>query len=219
MEEAVAQLQRAMARLQDNIERVIVGKRRVAELAVAALLCDGHILIEDVPGIGKTTLARTIAKSGFVADLRAFVAGLWASWRRRVAHKSALPATANPAATGEDDARTLTLREMYRGLLWEGRRAGSSKKEGETPHEYAARLGHAMPPAAQDMHVLTEEYSQERYGPHPVPPPRYRSSTRYGGASAATSPPTAGPLSPFLDQRSIAGCIPCRKPLPIFRTH
>ena len=63
MEEAVAQLQRAMAGLQDNIERVIVGKRRVAELAVAALLCDGHILIEDVPGIGKTTLARAVARS------------------------------------------------------------------------------------------------------------------------------------------------------------
>ena len=63
MQEAVGQLQRAMSALQDNIERVVVGKRRVAELAVAALLCEGHILIEDVPGIGKTVLARSIAKS------------------------------------------------------------------------------------------------------------------------------------------------------------
>lgn len=63
MEDGIAKLQRAMASLQDNIERVIVGKRRVAELAVTALLCDGHILIEDVPGIGKTTLARSIARS------------------------------------------------------------------------------------------------------------------------------------------------------------
>ena len=51
------------ATLQDNIERVIVGKREVAELALVAILCEGHILIEDVPGIGKTTLARAIARS------------------------------------------------------------------------------------------------------------------------------------------------------------
>ncbi|MBF8298952.1 MAG: family ATPase, partial [Dehalococcoidia bacterium] len=63
MDDGIAHLQRAMSGLQDNIERVIVGKRRVAELAVTALLCDGHILIEDVPGIGKTMLARSIARS------------------------------------------------------------------------------------------------------------------------------------------------------------
>jgi MoxR-like ATPase len=46
-----------------NIERVIVGKRDVIELTLVALLCEGHILIEDVPGMGKTTLARAIARS------------------------------------------------------------------------------------------------------------------------------------------------------------
>ena len=50
-------------RLQDNVERVIVGKTDVVRLAVVALLCEGHILLEDVPGIGKTTLARAIARS------------------------------------------------------------------------------------------------------------------------------------------------------------
>jgi MoxR-like ATPase len=43
------------------IERVIVGKRHVVRLLMAALLCEGHVLIEDVPGIGKTMLARTLA--------------------------------------------------------------------------------------------------------------------------------------------------------------
>ncbi len=47
----------------ENIGRVIVGKEEVAELALVALLCEGHVLIEDVPGIGKTTLAKTIARS------------------------------------------------------------------------------------------------------------------------------------------------------------
>ncbi len=44
-----------------NVEKVIVGKRSAIELVLMALLCDGHVLIEDVPGIGKTMLARAIA--------------------------------------------------------------------------------------------------------------------------------------------------------------
>jgi MoxR-like ATPase len=47
----------------ENVERVIVGKRDVVELAVVALLCEGHILFEDVPGVGKTMLARALAAS------------------------------------------------------------------------------------------------------------------------------------------------------------
>ena len=47
----------------DNIEKVIVGKRSAVELAVIGLLCQGHLLIEDVPGVGKTFLARSLARS------------------------------------------------------------------------------------------------------------------------------------------------------------
>ena len=50
-------------RLAANVGRVIVGKEEVVELAVVALLCEGHVLIEDVPGIGKTTLAKCLARS------------------------------------------------------------------------------------------------------------------------------------------------------------
>jgi MoxR-like ATPase len=46
-----------------NVERVIVGKRPEVELLLVALLCRGHVLIEDVPGVGKTVLAKTIARS------------------------------------------------------------------------------------------------------------------------------------------------------------
>ncbi|MCL6432167.1 MAG: MoxR family ATPase [Anaerolineae bacterium] len=46
-----------------NVGRVIVGKADVIELALVAMLCEGHLLIEDVPGIGKTTLARALAAS------------------------------------------------------------------------------------------------------------------------------------------------------------
>jgi MoxR-like ATPase len=46
-----------------NVEKVIIGKHREVELAFVAMLCQGHILIEDVPGVGKTMLARSLAKS------------------------------------------------------------------------------------------------------------------------------------------------------------
>ena len=50
-------------RIVDNVERVIVGKRPQVELAVMTLMCGGHLLIEDVPGVGKTMLARSLARS------------------------------------------------------------------------------------------------------------------------------------------------------------
>ena len=49
--------------LRTNLERVIRGKRAVIDLAISALLARGHLLIEDVPGVGKTTLAHGLAKS------------------------------------------------------------------------------------------------------------------------------------------------------------
>ena len=50
-------------RAAENIERVIVGKRDVIDLLLVAVLCEGHVLIEDVPGVGKTMLARSLART------------------------------------------------------------------------------------------------------------------------------------------------------------
>jgi MoxR-like ATPase len=52
-----------ITRVVEHMKKVIVGKPEVLELSVVAVLCEGHILIEDVPGIGKTTLAKTLARS------------------------------------------------------------------------------------------------------------------------------------------------------------
>jgi MoxR-like ATPase len=53
----------ALDHVTGNIEKVIVGKRREIQYVLVALLCQGHILLEDVPGVGKTTLVRALARS------------------------------------------------------------------------------------------------------------------------------------------------------------
>ncbi len=61
--EMVNRVSQAAARVRENIGRVLVGKDDAVELTLAAVLSGGHILVEDVPGIGKTTLARALAGS------------------------------------------------------------------------------------------------------------------------------------------------------------
>jgi MoxR-like ATPase len=57
------QVRDAAAKIRANVQKVVVGKGEAVDLALVALLCHGHILIEDVPGIGKTTLAKALAWS------------------------------------------------------------------------------------------------------------------------------------------------------------
>ena len=54
---------RMVLALQQNISKAVVGKEEAIEYALIALLCKGHVLIEDVPGVGKTTLASALARS------------------------------------------------------------------------------------------------------------------------------------------------------------
>jgi MoxR-like ATPase len=63
----ITRVQAIAQALRDNVARVMVGAEEAVELLLVALLCEGHVLIEDVPGIGKTTLAKSLARS---LDLR-----------------------------------------------------------------------------------------------------------------------------------------------------
>ena len=56
-------IKEAADRIRENVARAVVGKDEAIELCLVALLCEGHVLLEDVPGIGKTTLAKALARS------------------------------------------------------------------------------------------------------------------------------------------------------------
>jgi MoxR-like ATPase len=59
----VDDVQALAARARENVERVVVGKRDLIDLTLVALLCEGHVLLEDVPGLGKTVLAKSVART------------------------------------------------------------------------------------------------------------------------------------------------------------
>lgn len=63
IDRGVVQLQQAVTKIRANIGQVIVGKEAEIDLLMVALLCEGHVLIEDVPGVGKTMLAKALARS------------------------------------------------------------------------------------------------------------------------------------------------------------
>jgi MoxR-like ATPase len=59
----IGKIQTFGGKVKENVEKVIIGKSDVVELVILALLCEGHVLIEDIPGVGKTVLAKSIARS------------------------------------------------------------------------------------------------------------------------------------------------------------
>ena len=75
----------------ESIERLFVGKREAVELTVVALLAQGHVLFEDVPGVGKTTLARSLAGSlGCQFNRVQFTSDLLPVYTKRMTRRSTL---------------------------------------------------------------------------------------------------------------------------------
>ena len=132
---------------------------------------------------------------GFRADLKSFLKGL-------------LPEAAGQRAGGPPIAATidgeeqyLDVRELYRGLLWEGEQAGHPKAKHQTPYEYQRALDRFVPDEHEGLAEITGTYVENRYGHVPVASElgrrlmkawfKLRAALRL---SASGGQPTAGPL-------------------------
>jgi len=95
----VRAVQDAGRRIRESVARVIVGKDDVVELMLVALFCEGHILLEDVPGIGKTTLAKSLAR------------GLGCTFRRIQFTPDLLPSDITGVSVYNPESREFEFRE------------------------------------------------------------------------------------------------------------
>ncbi len=96
--------------------------------------------------------------SGFSGDLKAFLKGLADRFRRSGVHSSP------PLASTITEAQLLDVRELYRGLLWEGARNGHPKPYSRTPFEYQADLKSVVGGQRESLEAITGAYVQDRYG-------------------------------------------------------
>jgi hypothetical protein len=103
----------------------------------------------------------------FKADLLAILRNLFSRFRRKPRITASPPVP--PVATAiRDGEQVLDIRELYRGLLWEGHRASLPKRIGDTPYEYQSALKDALSGEHDSLSILTEAYVQQRYGHIPV---------------------------------------------------
>ncbi len=101
---------------------------------------------------------------GFKADMRSFLSRLFGRFRH--ARRPAPPAASPPPSTAReaDTSVVFSVRDIYRGLLWETRRAGVPRRLPETPGEYRDRLEANLPPGDDALRAITQAYIEERYG-------------------------------------------------------
>ena len=135
------------ARLIDNIERVILGKREVVETIVAALLARGHVLIEDVPGVGKTILARALALS------------VHGQYRRVQCTPDLLPNDITGVSVFNQQTQSFDFRPgpVFVNILL------ADEINRATPREYERTLATHLSEAQAETDQLTQAFVEARY--------------------------------------------------------
>src|SRR5262249_45499948 len=150
-------------RLEGNVGRVLVGKPETIRLAVVGLLARGHLLIEDVPGVGKTTLAAALARSigvgfqriQFTSDmLPAAILGVtvWAPTRSELVSKR---------------GPVLTNVVVAEGIKRGG--GGGQSSLLEAMNEAQVSLDHSTHPLPRPFMVMATQNPLEYEGTHPLP--------------------------------------------------
>lgn len=146
-----------------EIETVIVGKRQAVELVVMGLLCNGHILIEDIPGVGKTMLARSLAAS------------IGANYRRIQFTPDLLPADITGTSIFNQKTSEFAFREgpVFTNILLadEINRATPKTQSSllECMEEFQVTVDGVTRPLARPFFVIATENPIEYRGTYPLP--------------------------------------------------
>jgi MoxR-like ATPase len=147
----------------EEIEKVIVGKRQSVELAVIGLLCSGHLLIEDIPGVGKTMLAKSLA------------AALGATYRRVQFTPDLLPADITGTSIYNQQTAQFAFREgpVFTNVLLadEINRATPKTQSSllECMEEFQVTTDGVARPMARPFFVIATENPIEYRGTYPLP--------------------------------------------------
>lgn len=179
-------MQQFAGAVQANVARVIIGKLDVIDLLLVALLSDGHVLLEDVPGIGKTMMAKALARSlgaifqrvqGTPDLLPTDITGVsyFDQKRNEFVFRPGPIFTQILLVDEVNRATPRTQSALLEALAEQG--APLAHQPAETPTEYEARLlallektasmqeeGNDTSPDAALLEQLTHAYVQERYG-------------------------------------------------------
>ncbi|MDH5715356.1 MAG: MoxR family ATPase, partial [Candidatus Aminicenantes bacterium] len=150
-------------RLQANVEKVIKGKSEVVKLAIVALLAKGHLLIEDVPGVGKTTLAQSLARS------------LDCSFRRIQFTSDLLPSDILGVSIYDPEEREFVFKQgpIFSNIVLadEINRATPKTQSSllEAMNEFQVSLEGKTIPLPRPFLVLATQNPTEYYGTYPLP--------------------------------------------------